>query len=209
MKRQLTWRLRFSTLALAALLTCSAGFSESRNWKLLDPPSTTRPDQKGEFVAAFEWSVNRSHDYTWPFESIRAAPYESVWMVVEKMPRAWPEKRGDKYSAPLSVYCCLQVNGNRLPKPQRVADSQTEFRVSLEHGRLRLSFSLPPGFRLDSRYSSFALNCTGEHQPRAALEKTLAMFNRRRYAAADADSSLFFLSLFVIARRLIQEELDA
>ena len=153
MKRRLTWRLRFSIIVFAALLASSAGFSESHNWRLLDRSSINPSVQNREFVAAFDWSVNRSHDYTWPFESLRAAPYESVWMVVEKMPRAWPEKRAQKNSVPLSIYSCLQVNGHPLPKPHRAADSQNEFRVSLEDGRLRFSFSLPAGFRLDSRHT--------------------------------------------------------
>lgn len=153
MRRQLTSWVRFSALGLTVLLACFARFSESGSSKLADSTAIIPVDQKGQFVAAFDWSVDKSHDYTWPFESIHPAPYDSVWMVVERMPRAWPEKRAEKVSVQLSAHCCLQVNDRPLSKPPRVTDSQREFRVSLEQGRLRFSFSLPSGFRIDSRYA--------------------------------------------------------
>jgi hypothetical protein len=152
MNRQTIFSSWLSVLGFTLLLGCSTAFSQSGSWNPGEPVAENLAEH-GEFIAAFDWSVERSRSFVWPFESMRPAPYESVWMVVEKMPRAWPEKRGDKASVPLSVYCCLQVNGRSLPKPQRVTDSQNEFRVSLEQGRLRFSFSLPSGFRLDSRYT--------------------------------------------------------
>lgn len=142
----------FSVLGFTLLLGCSTAFSQSRNWKPAELVSESNAEYR-EFIAAFDWSVERSRNFVWPFESLKPAPFHSVWIVVESMPRAWPEKRGDKTSVPLSAYRCLQVNGRSLHKQQRVTDSQKEFRISLEQGRLRFSFSLPSGFRLDSRYT--------------------------------------------------------
>jgi hypothetical protein len=139
-------------LGFTLLLGCSTAVSQTRSWSPGELVAENLAEH-GEFIAAFDWSVERSGNFVWPFESLKPAPFHSVWMVVESMPRAWPEKRGDKTSVPLSVYRCLQVNGRSLPKPQRVTDSQKEFRISLEQGRLRFSFSLPSGFRLDSRYT--------------------------------------------------------
>jgi hypothetical protein len=142
----------FSVLGFTLLLGCSIAFSQSRSWNPGEPVAENLAEH-GEFIAAFDWSVERSRNFVWPFESLKPAPFDSVWMVVERMPRAWPEKGGGKTSVPLSAYRCLQVNGGSLPKPQRVTDSQKEFRISLEQGRLRFSFSLPSGFRLDSHYT--------------------------------------------------------
>ncbi len=139
-------------LGVTILLGCPTAVAQSRS----SNPSGSAVEhgaEHGRFIAAFDWSVERSRNFVWPFESLPPAPYDSVWMVVESMPRAWPEKRGEKNSVALSAYCCLQVNGRPLPKTERVTDLQKEFRVSLEQGRLRFSFSLPSGFRLDSRYT--------------------------------------------------------
>ena len=139
-------------LAFTLSLGCSIAVSQSTSWNPREPVGANLAERR-EFIAAFDWSVERSRNFVWPFESLKPAPFDSVWMVVESMPRAWPEKRGNKGPIPLSTYCCLQVNGRSLPKPQRVTDSQKEFRISLEQGRLRFSFSLPSGFRLDPRYT--------------------------------------------------------
>ncbi|MGH9875517.1 MAG: hypothetical protein ACRD9S_23930 [Pyrinomonadaceae bacterium] len=140
------------SVCFTLLLGCSNALSQSRSWNPGEPVAENLAEH-GEFIAAFDWSVERSSNFVWPFESLKPAPFDSVWLVVERMPRAWPEKRGRKTSVPLSADRCLQVNGRSLPKPQRVTDSQKEFRISLEQGRLRFSFSLPSGFKLDSRYT--------------------------------------------------------
>lgn len=142
------FRLFGFTLLVGCLFTLLPGQNWSANHRAAE-----RPADRGEFIAAFDWSVERSHNFVWPFESLQQAPFNSVWMVVESMPRAWPGKRGDKSSVPLSAYCCLQVNGRSLPRPRRGTDSQKEFRIPLEQGRLRFSFLLPSGFRLDSRHT--------------------------------------------------------
>ena len=137
------------------LLSCSIVLSQSVEHNLDQKAFTESAhsegvDQRDEFIAAFEWSVHKQSDYIWPFESIKPAPFKSVRMSVEQMPRAWPERGGARGSTSLSAYRSLKVNGNRLPRPQRNG-SREEFRVYLEKGRLRISFSLPSGFKLDSQ----------------------------------------------------------
>jgi hypothetical protein len=142
---------RAGVLSILVLIACSSAHSQSVAVDL-GTEEFVESTQKGQFIAAFEWSVEKRKEYVWPFESIRPAPYESVRMFIDQMPRVWPEKGGAQNSVPLSAVRCLQVNGNKLPKPHRSAGSREEFRVSLDGGRLRLSFSLPPGFKLDSNY---------------------------------------------------------
>ena len=155
MNHQTTFSSWLSVLGFILLLGWSTAFSQARSWQPVEPAAEKLVEQR-EFIAAFEWSVERSRDFVWPFKSLPPAPFDSVWMVVESMPRAWPERRGDKpgdkSSVLLSAYRCLQVNGRSLPKSRGVADSQREFRISLEQGRLRVLFSLPSGFKLDSQY---------------------------------------------------------
>ena len=142
----------FGVLVFTVSLGRSPAFSQSRSWNPGEPV-VENLEEPGEFIAAFDWSVERSRNFVWPFESLKPAPFDSVWLVVESMPRAWPEKRNGKTSVPLSASCCLHVNGRALPKAQGVTNSQKGFRIPLEQGRLRFAFSLPAGFKLDSRYT--------------------------------------------------------
>jgi hypothetical protein len=132
-------------------------FSQSVDRNFAESVSTGEVDRRGQFIAAFDWSADRSSDYLWPFESMGPAPYKSIWMVVEKMPSAWTERGRAKGAIPLSAYRSLRVNGQSLPKPQRVGRSQEEFRVSLVNGRLRFSFSVPSGFKLDPRNTTIRI----------------------------------------------------
>ncbi len=151
MNHQHTFPSWFGALGCTLLISWSPAFSQSVDRNLVEVVLTESAEQRGQFIAAFEWSVDKSGEYVWPFESIRPAPYESVRMLVEQMPRAWPEKGKTRGSIPLSAYRSLRVNGNWLPKPQRTAGYQEEFRVYLVKGRLRFSFSVPYGFKLDPR----------------------------------------------------------
>ncbi|MCM3871823.1 MAG: hypothetical protein ND895_14165 [Pyrinomonadaceae bacterium] len=125
-------------------------FSQSVDRNFAESVSKSETDRRRQFIAAFDWSVDRSSDYIWPFESMGPAPYKSLWMVVEKMPSVWTERGKAKSAIPLSAYRSLRVNGHSLPRPQ-VSGSQEEFRVTLVNGRLRFSFSVPSGFRLDAK----------------------------------------------------------
>ncbi len=123
-------------------------FSESFDRNFGESVSLIETDRRRQFIAAFDWSVDRRSDYIWPFESMGPAPYKSIWMVVEKMPSVLTETGRAKGTISLSAYRSLRVNGRSLPRPQ-VSGSQEEFRVTLVNGRLRFSFSVPAGFRLD------------------------------------------------------------
>jgi len=132
------------TILLASSPACSQSWSEA---------AAELGAERGEFIAALDWSVERSRNFVWPFESLPPAPFASVLLVVDSMPRVLPEKRGNKPSVVLSAQCCLQVNGRSLTKSQRARESQSEYRISLERGRLWFSFSLPSGVKLDPRYT--------------------------------------------------------
>ena len=153
MNYQYTLHRWLVTVGSVVLLSCSIAVSQTIDRNLAQKAFTENArteglDQKDQFIAAFEWSVEKQTDYVWPFESIKPAPFKSVRMLVEQMPRASPE-RGPGSSTSLSAYRSLKVNGNRLPRPLRNG-SREEFRVYLEKGRLRISFSLPAGFKLDT-----------------------------------------------------------
>ena len=155
MKHHYTFFRWLEAVGCVVLLSCSIAVSQSIDHNLAqkafaESAETEGLDQKDQFIAAFEWSVEKQTDYVWPFESIKPAPFRSVQMLVEQMPRAWPERGGARDSSSLSAYRSLKVNGNRLPRPQRNG-SREEFRVYLEKGRLRISFSVPAGFKLDTR----------------------------------------------------------
>ena len=105
------------------------------------------------FIAAFDWTVDLRPSFVWPVDAVPPAPYKAVWVVVERMPRAWVETRRHKPSTTLSALECLRVNGRALPKPRPIAESREAFRVLLSDGRLRFSFLLPPGRKLDSSYN--------------------------------------------------------
>jgi hypothetical protein len=139
---------RWLVLCWALPFSCAPALSQSLDRSFTHEAATEMVMQKDQFIAAFEWSVEKQTNYVWPFESIKPAPFKSVRMLVEQMPRAWPEKGSSRGSISLSAYSSLKVNGNKLPKPQRRGAGE-EFRVYLEKGRLRFSFSVPSGFKLD------------------------------------------------------------
>jgi hypothetical protein len=108
-------------------------------------------EESSRFIVAFELLPEKGFNFTWPLESMHPAPYETVLMVVEKMPRVWDEKSSDRNSEPLLASRHLKVNG-RLQKSLSIKGEQDEkerFLVKLDQGRLRLEISVPPGFYLD------------------------------------------------------------
>ena len=121
-------------------------------------PAAIIPDRKERFIAAVDWSVDRTPEFVWPFESMKPAPYESVRMVVESMPRSVNGGRKDRAAEPLVASRHLRING-RLQKPIRVIRStsnqpeQQEFMVKLDQGRLRLKLVVPAGTIFDRRHA--------------------------------------------------------
>ena len=157
MKYQRGLRRWSVALGCTLALSWSPAFSQSIDYELAESVSMSETDRRGQFIAAFDWSVVRSSDYIWPFESMGPAAYKSISMIVEKMPSVWTQRGKVKGAIPLSAYRSLRVNGQSLPKPQRVSRSQEEFRVSLVNGRLRFSFSVPSGFKLDPKNTTIRI----------------------------------------------------
>ena len=145
-----------ATAGMVALVLLSTGMStQAQSVDIATGPETfVQSSQHDQFIAAIQWSVQKKQDYVWPFESLKPAPYQSVLMVVEQMPRAWSDKGDSQSSVPLPAYRFLQLFGRRMPRPQRRIGSREEFKVGLEGGRLRLSFSMPSGYKLDPDYTT-------------------------------------------------------
>lgn len=131
---------------MMALLT-EASLSQTRI-----PPRTPNPPIKASetnrFIVAFELLPEKSFAFTWPYETMRPAPYESVLMVVETMPRVF-----DRDGKPRSLRASesLKVNG-RLQRPlpsSKSSDRSQQFEVRLSQGRLRFGLVIPVGFTLD------------------------------------------------------------
>jgi hypothetical protein len=114
-------------------------------------------EETSRFIVAFEMSPEHGFNFTWPPESMQPAPYKTVLMVVEKMPKARAENNANTEFKPLIASHHLKING-RPQKPYRVVRGQVGgqceqkqiFLVKLNQGRLRLSLSIPPGLTLDN-----------------------------------------------------------
>lgn len=157
MKHQRGPRRSFIALGCTLALSWSPALSQSVDYCIAESVPLRETDRRGQFIAAFDWSVDRSSNYIWPFESMGPAPYKSIWMVVERMPSAWPDRGRTKGAISLSAYRSLRVNGQSLPRPERVSGSQEGFQVSLVKGRLRFFFSVPAGFKLDTRNTTIRI----------------------------------------------------
>jgi hypothetical protein len=114
--------------------------------------ATKKPaEQVDNFIVAFELSEENGFDFVWPLESMKAAPYDVVTMVVGRMPRIRSEHGGEGQQLSSARY--LKING-RTQKPYRTTTSHTYFLVRLDKGRLRLALSIPSGTILDPEYPS-------------------------------------------------------
>jgi hypothetical protein len=150
--RRATLSFWFSVWAFTLLTGCPAAFSQPRSQSASEPAAEDGA-APGAFIAALEWSVERSRVFVWPFESLPPSSDDSVWVVIESMPRAWTGGHGEQASRPLAADACVRLNGRSLPEA-RLSHARQAIRVPLERGRLRFSFSLPSGVRLDSRDTS-------------------------------------------------------
>ena len=119
-------------------------------------------DESGCFITAFDLSSERNLRFTWPIESMRPAPYESVLMVVEKMPRVFDESGRNSHSRPLLASRHLKING-RLQRPLRASPTRDgtgsvnkaeTFLVRLAQGRLNLELTIPAGTRFDPQHKA-------------------------------------------------------
>ena len=146
--RKLIDRLLLAGLAIA--LPCEPSFSQNRA-TTRPPAPQVRTSATNRFIVAFELLPEKGFAFTWPYETMRPAPYESVLMVVETMPRVLNR---DGRARSLRASESLKVNG-RLQKPfpgSKSSDRTQQFEVKLSQGRLRFSLVIPEGFSLDRQY---------------------------------------------------------
>ena len=146
--RELIDRLLLVGLAIALLSEPS--FSQTRGTSR-PPAPQVRTSETNRFIVAFELSPEKGFSFTWPYETMQPAPFETVLMVVETMPRVLDL---DRRSRSLRASESLKVNG-RLQKPlptNKSSDRTQQFEVRLSQGRLRFSLVIPEGFTLDRQY---------------------------------------------------------
>lgn len=149
---------RIVLLTLLAFSSIAVSSPQWGRWRVVELES---PDQAptGKFITAFEWSVARSSEFIWPFESMRPAPYDSVRMVVETMPSVLAVGEKEKRPKPLIASRHLRINGRlqnyvRLVRPAgNRQPEQQEFLVKLDRGRLRLALIVPQGRTLDPAHA--------------------------------------------------------
>jgi hypothetical protein len=154
----LTFKSR-SWMALASLiahLVTSPSLSQTAGKERAGLPSMGVGEETTRFIVAFELSEQNGFAFNWPFESMRAAPYETVVMAVEGMPRVRNGKHRHGEARDLVASRCVRING-RQQKPYRTANRQTVFLVKLNEGRLRVSLSIPPGFTVDGQPKTVAI----------------------------------------------------
>lgn len=117
-------------------------------------PALSNAEEASRFIVSFELSPENRFAFIWPLVPMRPAPYESVLLVVERMPRV---RSQDGTSRFLVASRHLSINGG-LRKPLRPTRGRggseqvslpQRFRVTLVRGRLHLSISIPTGLSLD------------------------------------------------------------
>jgi hypothetical protein len=147
---------------LMILLFAQNSFLQSGERNPDRPPSTSRAEENSRFIVAFELSPEKGFTFTWPLESMRPAPYETVLMVVERMPRVLGEKSKGKRSEPLLASRHLKINGS-FQKPLRssragrgatLVRGLEQFLVKLSQGRLGLALSVPSGVSIDPKHQT-------------------------------------------------------
>lgn len=141
---------RLLLVGLAIALVFEPSFSQTRVAPRPQAPRV-RTSETNRFIVAFELSPEKGFAFTWPYETMRPAPYDSVLMVVETMPRVL-----DRDGRPRSLRAseALKVNG-RLQRPlpsNKSSDRTQQFEVKLSQGRLRCTLVIPEGFTLDRQY---------------------------------------------------------
>jgi hypothetical protein len=149
------------SIAKALMLSgalCGFAITQHGDFQPSARPPAVISDRRERFIAAVDWFVDRTPEFVWPFESMPAAPYDSVRMVVESMPWIVIGGRKDQGSEPLVASRHLRING-RLQKPVRVIrqtsilPEQQEFLVKLDRGRLRLKLIVPVGTVFDRSHA--------------------------------------------------------
>ena len=135
------------TMCGLILLSTETFFSQIGGKSPAGPPMIGASQESSRFIVAFELTEENGFNFIWPFESMPPSSYETVVMVVEKMPRVRGETSGGE-SEPLIASRDLKINGRRR-KPYRTANTESYFLVKLDRGRLRLALSIPPAMTVD------------------------------------------------------------
>jgi len=132
--------------AFVAILFAQHSPSQTSRSERAGLSSIADVEESSRFIVAFELTEENGFKFTWPFEPMRPSSYETVVMVVDKMPRVRNEINGGEAEA-LFASRDLKVNGRRQ-KPTRITNGRAYFIVKLDQGRLRLSLSIPAGMSL-------------------------------------------------------------
>jgi hypothetical protein len=129
-----------------------------------------------------------------------AAPYGTVLMVIEKMPRVFDEQSRVRKAQALVASRHLKING-RLQRPLRCARSQgrnekesnEQFLVKLDRGRLRLALTVPPGVSLDpsrrtAKIRLYQVNRATTTAPSAeSFVELLTTFHHHKFGSGSAE----------------------
>ena len=137
--------------SLIALLSTQPSRSQTAGKERQGLRSMGDAKESNRFIVAFELTEENGFKFTWPFESMPPSSYQTVVMVVEKMPRVRDETNGGESEA-LIPSRDLKINGHRQ-KPYRVANKETFFLVKLDQRRLRLLLLIPSGMSLDPEHN--------------------------------------------------------
>jgi hypothetical protein len=121
--------------------------------------SRTAERRSSTFIVAFELSPRKGFSFTWPYESMRPAPYKSVLVVVEEMPWVRSVRGGGDRPIALAASKQLRINGRDLEpiRKRSAADKQASierFLVPLDRGRLRFVLSIPAATTIDTLHST-------------------------------------------------------
>lgn len=135
--------LWFMTVFFAAV-----SFSQTAGSYRSKPPANGGAEDNNRFIVAFELSPEKGFTFTWPYESMRPAIYDTVLMKVKRMPRIINEYT--RQSKPLLASRTLKVNG-ALQKPLHLKTNgmPEQFEIRLHQGRLRFALMLPERATLD------------------------------------------------------------
>jgi hypothetical protein len=132
---------------------------------IFTPLTFSQTETRNRFIVAFELSEAKSLNFTWPYESMRSAPYDRVLIKVKKMPRVFDEHR--QLSRPLRATRYLKINGAfQRPLRVRTAESGEQFEVTLHQGRLKFSLSKPERTTFDPQYKIARIEVYEINKPR-------------------------------------------
>jgi hypothetical protein len=116
--------------------------------------------REGSFIAAFNLPARNGLDFLWPHDGMAAAAYESVLMIVGKMPQVHDSARRAQEWEPLPAMPYLKANGS-CPVPIRTKPAWCNslriqgdvYAVPLREGRLRIVLAIPKGWLVHPKHN--------------------------------------------------------